>query len=152
MTEREYFYVVTPFVDIEVPAEAWYSTEGYFGLTIGISSTGAIEDSKELAVLEYLGSPEFEEDLTDEILEIHERYGELMLAMIESNCPVDTGELADSFSFSVDEDGVSIESDCEHYPFVEARYHMVGDAYAFYEPLMLSEIDALVASKLGAEE
>jgi len=100
-----------------------------------------------LKTLEYYDSPQFEEDLDKGLLEIHERYGELMFAMIQATCPYVSGTLHDSFYLTVSADGVSIDSDCPYYSKIESIYQMVANAYAFYEPLMLAEIDALIASK-----
>ena len=106
------------------------------------------EMEKQLALLDYLSSPEFEDDINEGVLEIHERYGQLMLEMVQANCPVVSGNLRDSFYLIVSFDGVAIDSNCEYYPKIESLYGMVATAYAFYEPLILAEIDTLVASKV----
>ena len=107
-----------------------------------------VDNPKTQMLLEYLLSEEFEEDLTLEMLEIHERYGELILSMVKDLCPVVTGNLRDSFFLTVSSDGVSIDSFCEYYPYIESLYGMVAAAYGFYEPQMLFEIDALVTDRV----
>jgi hypothetical protein len=96
----------------------------------------------------YLASPEFQEDLDEGIRKIHEDYGERMLEMVQMLCPKDTLTLTNSLYLIVDDDGVSIFSDCDYFPYVEAKYHMVEIAYMLFEPAMLAEIQLFITSKL----
>jgi len=114
-----------------------------------LASSRNSEGEKQSALINYLASPEFEEDIDEGILEIHERYGQLMLEMVQNNCPVVSGNLRDSFSLTVSSDGVSIDSFCEYYPYIESLYGMVAAAYGFYEPMIMTEIEALIASKVS---
>lgn len=139
---------VSPLIAIaKAKAAAWQAfadSEGLFTITPSISNP----NNEQNLLMIYLASPQFQEDLNEGIRQIHEDYGERILSMAKFLCPVDTGWLRDSLYLEVSDDGVSILSDCEYFAYVESRFGMVGLAYAIYEPLMLVEINAFIASKL----
>jgi len=121
----------------------------FLGGAIGTSFTIPNPIDKErLELFYYLASQAFEDDINEGVLEIHERYGQLMLEMVQNNCPVVSGNLRDSFFLTVSFDGVAIDSDCVYYPYIESLYGMVAMAYVFYEPIIMAEIDALITSKV----
>lgn len=148
MDIQEFEKLTTLKLELDYLAEHAFTFEHIYSMTPAEISQllPTQQDAAQIALIQYLSSPEFEIDLIEGILEIHERYGELMLAMIQELCPVVTGFLRDSFFLTVSVDGVAIDSDCEYYPYIESLYQMVTNTYAFYEPMILAEINALIAS------
>ena len=69
---------------------------------------------------------------------IKPRYGQAMVDMAKALCPVDTGELRESIYYEETENGISLLTDSA-YGFRAVPAILM--AYAFYEPLMLQEID-----------
>jgi len=69
---------------------------------------------------------------------IKPRYGQAMVDMAKALCPVDTGELRESIYYEETEDGITLLTDSA-YGFRAVPAILM--AYAFYEPLMLKEID-----------
>ena len=82
------------FTPMEIPVDLHFhifqTTEGLqiervSSIPSSFLMTRTPEEEKQLALLDYLSSPEFEEDINEGVLEIHERYGQLMLEMVQAN-------------------------------------------------------------------
>lgn len=156
----EYTFPVAP-LSIAVPYEQSFDVAGLDIITVAdmAAMTGNLalaqpsgDEEKQRELIDYLASPQFQQDLDAGIREIHQRYGGMILSMAKSLCPVRTGFLQNSLYLITYTDGVAIDSDCAYFPIIEARYHMVASAYAFYEPLMLAEIELLIINKASVEQ
>jgi hypothetical protein len=97
----------------------------------------------------------FQNDLEAEIMEIINRASLEMLEVARPLCPVRTGVLIASLEPLTEEDGASIISNVEYFPYVEfgtknmTGFHMAEIAVETVEPSMLAEINAAVAEAVN---
>ena len=90
--------------------------------------------------LEYFSSGEYEEDLEEGIEAILEKYGPFVVVAAQVRCPIRTGALPASISYTVEGTELHVTSNSPYYwqalPTIEA-------AYDFFEGPISAEIDML---------